>query len=51
MTKIDDILVANKNYSGKFTVRIPPEIHQKLAIQEAVSGVSLNRFISAKLSQ
>lgn len=43
--------VAGKDYSGKFTVRIPPEIHRKLAIQAAESGVSLNRFISAKLSQ
>ena len=43
--------VADKDYSGKFTVRIPPEIHRKLAIQAAESGVSLNRFISAKLSQ
>lgn len=43
--------VADKDYSGKFTVRIPPEIHRKLAMQAAESGVSLNRFISAKLSQ
>ena len=43
--------LANKNYSGKFLVRIPPEIHRTLAIQAAEAGVSLNRMASAKLSQ
>lgn len=40
-----------KNYSGKFMVRVPPEIHRMLAVQAAESGVSLNRLISSKLSQ
>ena len=43
--------IAGKHYSGKFMVRIPPEIHRKLAIQAAESGVSLNRLASSKLSQ
>ena len=43
--------IAGKRYSGKFLVRIPPEIHRKLAIQAAESGVSLNRLASSKLSQ
>jgi predicted HicB family RNase H-like nuclease len=43
--------IANRHYSGKFMVRIPPEIHRKLAIQAAESGVSLNRLASSKLSQ
>lgn len=43
--------IASKNYSGKFIVRIPPEVHRKLAIQAAESGVSLNRLASSKLSQ
>ena len=43
--------IASKNYSGKFMVRIPPDIHRKLAIQAAESGVSLNRIASSKLSQ
>lgn len=42
--------LATKKYSGKFMVRIPPEIHRLLAIQAAESGVSLNRFVSSKLS-
>ena len=43
--------IANKNYSGKFMVRVPPEAHRKLAIQAAEAGVSLNRLASAKLSK
>lgn len=42
--------LATRNYSGKFTVRIPPEIHRKLQIQAAESKVSFNRLISSKLS-
>ena len=42
--------IAGKSYSGKFMVRIPPEVHRKLAIQAAESGVSLNRLASSKLS-
>ena len=43
--------IANKHYSGKFMVRVPPQVHRKLAIEAAESGVSLNRLASAKLSQ
>jgi len=40
-----------KRYSGKFMVRVPPEIHRDLAMEAADEGVSLNRIISAKLSK
>ena len=43
--------IACKHYSGKFIVRVPPQVHRKLAIQAAESGVSLNRLASSKLSQ
>ncbi len=43
--------LASKKYSGKFMVRVPPEIHRTLAIQAAEAGVSLNRMASAKLSR
>ncbi|MEA1923298.1 MAG: type II toxin-antitoxin system HicB family antitoxin [Pseudomonadota bacterium] len=43
--------IANKNYSGKFMVRLPPEIHRNLAIQAAESGVSINRLVSSRLSR
>ncbi|HEY90413.1 MAG TPA: type II toxin-antitoxin system HicB family antitoxin [Dehalococcoidia bacterium] len=39
-----------RQYSGNFTVRIPPDIHRKLAIQAAENDVSVNRLISAKLA-
>ena len=43
--------IACRHYSGKFMVRVPPQVHQKLAIQAAEYGVSLNRLASSKLSQ
>jgi predicted HicB family RNase H-like nuclease len=43
--------IASKSYSGKFMVRVPPDVHRKLAVQAAESGVSLNRIASSKLSQ
>jgi predicted HicB family RNase H-like nuclease len=43
--------IACKRYSGKFMVRVPPEVHRNLAIQAAESGVSLNRIAGAKLSR
>ena len=42
---------ACRSYSGKFMVRLPPDVHRKLAVQAAESGVSLNRIVSSKLSQ
>ena len=43
--------MSSKKYSGKFMVRVPPEVHRHLAIEAAESGVSLNRLASAKLAQ
>ena len=43
--------IATRKYSGKFMVRIPPEVHRHLATQAAESGVSLNRIASAKLAR
>ena len=43
--------IACKRYSGKFLVRVLPQVHRKLAIQAAESGVSLNRLASSKLNQ
>ncbi len=42
--------IASKQYSGKFIVRVPPEVHRDLALKAAEAGVSLNRLASAKLS-
>ena len=43
--------LAHKNYSGKFMVRVPPEVDRNLAIQAAESGVSINRLVSTRLSR
>ena len=42
--------MADRTYSGKFMVRVPPETHRALAIRAAEQGVSLNRLVSARLS-
>ena len=42
--------IATKHFSGKFMIRVPPEVHRQLTIQATEAGVSLNRLASAKLS-
>jgi len=42
--------LAVRNYSGRFMVRIPPEVHRELAVDAAEAGVSLNRLVSARLA-
>ena len=43
--------IALKRFSGRFMVRLPPELHRRLALQAAEAGVSLNRLASAKLGR
>ncbi len=42
--------LATRRYSGKFTVRIPPDVHRKLQIEASESKISFNRLVSSKLS-
>lgn len=42
--------LADRDYSGRFQVRIPPEQHRSLAIQAAEQGISINRLVSSKLA-
>ena len=42
--------LAKKQFSGKFLVRVPPNVHRQLALEAAESGVSLNRLVSSKLN-
>lgn len=42
--------IAARPYSGVFKVRIPPELHRRLALEAADQDVSLNRLVSAKLA-
>lgn len=41
---------ANRKYSGRFMVRIPPAEHRKLALEAAEQGISLNRLAAHKLA-
>ena len=43
--------IAAKHYSGKFVVRVPPQVHRELVLEAKESGVSLNRYVSAKLAR
>lgn len=43
--------ICTHDYSGKFMVRIPPDVHRDLAIEAAEAGVSLNRLVSARLAR
>ncbi len=43
--------ISGKSFSGKFVVRIPPEVHRALAIKAAEEGISLNRLVSSKLAR
>jgi len=42
--------ISGKSYSGKFIIRIPPDVHRALAVKAAEQGISLNRLISARLA-
>ena len=41
---------ADRDYSGKFMVRVPPETHRALAVRAAEEGVSMNRLVGARLA-
>lgn len=38
-----------KTFSGTFNLRIPPELHAKLAFHAKTMGMSLNSFITSQL--
>ena len=39
-----------QNYSGKFNVRLPKSLHQRLAVEAEKEGVSLNQLVLYKLA-
>lgn len=39
-----------KPYSGKFLVRVAPEVHRRLSIEAAKIGKSLNALVAERLS-
>lgn len=38
-----------KTFSGTFNLRIPPELHAKLALHAKTAGLSLNSYVMEKL--
>ena len=45
------IETANRSYSGKFMLRLDPDLHKQLAIHTAQHGVSLNKYCTQHLEQ
>jgi predicted HicB family RNase H-like nuclease len=41
----------DRPFSGKFNLRIPPELHAKLYVSAHLQGESLNNYITKKLLQ
>ena len=42
--------LTSRSFSGKYLVRVPPDVHRELALEAAEAGVSLNRLASVKLA-
>lgn len=43
-------LEPRRNFSGKFNVRISPDLHAKLALEAMAQGKSLNAVVADKLA-
>jgi len=41
----DESVSPEKPYSGKFNLRIPPELHRKIAIEANRNQISLNKYV------
>ena len=39
-----------RKYKGNLTLRVPPELHRKIAVKSAEEGVSINQYILSKLT-
>ena len=48
---LEDGVEPRKEYSGKFNLRVPTELHAELAIRAAPAGKSLNQWVSDMLVQ
>ena len=42
---------ANRKFSGKFVVRLSPEIHRKVALKAMARGDSLNQYVAETLAE
>ena len=43
------LATADRTYTGKFMVRVPPEGHRQLALEASEQNVSLNRLAASRL--
>lgn len=41
----------SKDFSGKFMVRVAPELHERLVLKAMASGESLNSLVAKKLAK
>jgi predicted HicB family RNase H-like nuclease len=42
--------IADRSYSGSLTLRLPPELHRRLALEAAENHISLSRHLNCKLA-
>lgn len=42
---------STRKFSGKFIVRVPPELHRRIAEEAAEEGVSINRLVTSRLAK
>lgn len=42
--------ISTKQFSGKFVVRVPSELHRKLVLEAQESRISLNKYVNNKLA-
>lgn len=42
---------STRKFSGKFIVRIPPELHRRIAEEAAEEGVGINRLVTSRLAK
>lgn len=47
----ESALPPDKQYSGKFMLRVDPQLHKALAIHSVKEGKSLNAYVAEKLSK
>ena len=47
----DDGVEPRKEYSGKFNLRVPPQLHAEIAAKAAASGQSLNQWVVNTLGE
>jgi predicted HicB family RNase H-like nuclease len=42
--------LAGRRYSGKFNLRVGPQLHRELSLEAAEAGLSLNQYVILRLS-